>query len=93
MSLHFTAVMFAQVLGGYVRNWALAKAGYVGAETVASAALTGGLINLYAWLPTAFLALALIAIFFYNLTPEMMKKVHEELDPMREAAAKKAAAN
>ena len=92
MSLHFTAVMFAQVLGGYVRNWALAKAGYVGAETVASAALTKGLINLYAWVPTAFLAMALVAIFFYNLTPEMMKKVHAELDPLREAAAKKASA-
>lgn len=92
MSLHFTAVMFAQVLGGYVRNWALGKAGYVGANTVASAALTNGLINLYAWLPTAFLAIALIAILFYNLTPEMMKKVHEELDPLREEAAKQASA-
>lgn len=92
MSLHFTAVMFAQVLGGYVRNWALAKAGYVGANTVASAALTNGLINLYAWLPTAFLAIALVAILFYNLTPEMMKKVHEELDPLREEAAKQASA-
>lgn len=88
MSLHFTSVMFAQVLGGYVRNWALARAGYVGANTVASAALTNGLIRLYAFVPTAFLAVALIAILFYNLTPEMMKKVHEELDPLREAAAK-----
>ncbi len=92
MSLHFTAVMFAQVLGGYVRNWALTKAGYVGASTVASEALTNGLINLYAWLPTAFLAIALVAILFYNLTPEMMKKVHEELDPLREEAAKQASA-
>jgi len=91
MSLHFTSVMFAQVLGGYVRNWALARAGYVGASTVASAALTSGLIKLYAFVPTAFLAVALIAILFYNLTPEMMKKVHEELDPLREAAARQSA--
>ena len=91
MSLHFTSVMFAQVLGGYIRNWALAKAGYAGASTVASAALTNGLINLYAWLPTVFLVIALVAILFYNLTPEMMKKVHEELDPLREEAAKQAA--
>lgn len=91
MSLHFTSVMFAQVLGGYVRNWALSKAGYIGAETVASAALTKGLVNLYAFVPTVFLAIALIAIFFYNLTPEMMKKVHDELDPMRAASAGKSA--
>ncbi len=88
MSLHFTAVMFAQVLGGYLRNFALKQAGYVGAETVASAALTKGLVNLYTWWPVAFLAIAVIATCFYNLTPAYMKEVHAELDPMRAAETK-----
>ena len=88
MSLHFTAVMFAQVLAGYIRNWALARAGFQGANTVASPELTHGLLNLYAWLPAFFLAIALVAVMFYNLTPEKMKEVHAELDPMREASNK-----
>lgn len=87
MSMHFTSVMFAQVLGGYLRNFALQQAGYIGKQTVASAALTKGLVNLYAWWPTVFLAIAMVAILFYKLTPDQMKKVHEELDPMRAADA------
>ena len=90
MSLHFTAVMFAQVLGGAVRNVALAQAGYIGAETVASPELTQGLVNMYALWPTAFLAVGFIAIFFYSLDRKTMDDVHKELEPLREAAAQKA---
>lgn len=90
MSLHFTAVMCAQVLGGMIRNVALAQAGYAGAETVASDTLTSGLINMYAIWPTLFLVIGLVALFFYTLDAKTMKAIHEELDPMREAAAKEA---
>lgn len=93
MSLHWTAVMIAQVLGVYVRNVGLQAAGYIGADTVASAALTSGLVKMYAFLPTIFLAIGFVIIFFYNLTPEKMAKIHEELDPMREADAAAEASN
>lgn len=90
MSLHFTAVMCAQVLGGAIRNVALTQAGYVGAETVASETLTSGLVKMYAVWPTIFLAAGLIALFFYSLDAKTMKAIHAELDPMREAAAAEA---
>ena len=90
MSLHFTAVMCAQVLGGAVRNVALSQAGYIGTETAASDSLTKGLINMYAIWPTVFLAAGLIALFFYTLDAKTMKAIHEELDPLREAAASEA---
>lgn len=90
MSLHFTAVMCAQVLGGMVRNVALSQAGYAGADTVASDALTKGLVNMYAVWPTIFLAVGLVALFFYTLDAKTMKAIHEELDPLREAAAREA---
>lgn len=87
MSLHFTAVMVAQVLGGAVRNVALAQAGYVGAETVASPELTQGLVNMYALWPTAFLAVGFVALFFYSLDKKTMDAVHAELEPLRKAAS------
>ncbi len=87
MSLHFTAVMVAQVLGGAVRNVALAQAGYVGSETVASAELTTGLVNMFALWPAGFLAVGLVAVFFYSLDPKTMEKVHAELEPLRKASA------
>lgn len=90
MSLHFTAVMCAQVLGGAVRNVALSQAGYAGADTVASEALTNGLVRMYAVWPAVFLAAGLLALFFYTLDAETMQKIHAELDPMRAAAAKEA---
>lgn len=85
MSLHWTAVMVAQVLGVYVRNVGLQLAGYEGANTVATAEFADGLIKMYAIVPTIFLVFSFITILFYNLTPEYMEKVHAELDPLRAA--------
>jgi GPH family glycoside/pentoside/hexuronide:cation symporter len=93
MSLHFTAVMCAQVLGGAIRNIALSQAGYIGSDTVASESLTSGLIRMYATWPTLFLAIGLIALFFYSLDANKMKAIHAELDPLREAAAEEARKN
>ena len=87
MSLHWTAVMVAQVLGVFVRNIGLSLAGYQGADTVATAQFADGLIKMYAYVPAIFLVLAFITVCFYNLTPEYMKQVHAELDPLREADA------
>ena len=90
ISLNFTSVMFAQVLGSYVRNYALKLAGYVGAETVASAALTKGLVTMLALWPAAFLLFGIIMFSFYKLDKKTMDGVHAELDPMRKAAGEKA---
>ena len=87
ISLNFTSVMFAQVLGSYLRNYALKLAGYVGAETVASPALTKGLVNMLALWPAAFLVFGIICFAFYKLDKKTMDAVHAELLPLRKAAA------